>query len=307
MNPLIGRGPWHRISLKFQDPQLESRFLSYASNVWMNTEYWCAVFCLSMIGFKPWMFPTTFVLYPRKFWLLTASQGVFVALFHVVLAKKRPETFMKHRVLISSCTRFVVTLVTTLLLSLDSPNGLPTDSARELILAIISRTSIMTCFLLALGLRIPFRRDFLVQSICMVIAAWWIPGFCAQCSANPSVQAMVDGIGSAMHEIMATLTILGLPIPRLTVEGDSSMCLIVGLFFHLWVGLFIPTLILYWFECTARSAYLFSTSPSEETGSRIRSYKSDGLILLALLCCYGTQGLWFGLNYVIPMALKYVS
>ncbi|GMH40550.1 hypothetical protein BSKO_08454 [Bryopsis sp. KO-2023] len=120
-----------------------------------------------------------------------------------------------------------------------------------LVMRLFSHTPVCSLFFTALH-RLPFRRHFWVHLVGALLSTVWVMNLCDACNASPEVDHAVNRLGWVTEGILVRATALGFPVKRDPLQPGQYSCWLVGLFYHFWLGFFVPSVAVYISELVSR-------------------------------------------------------
>lgn len=142
--------------------------------------------------------------------------------------------------------------------------------------------------------RLPFRQHVWVHFFCAIMSWMWIFNLCEGCERNPDIDSGVNSIGWLTEGAIIRISTFGFPTDRPALLPGQYSCWLVGLFYHIWLGFFLPTAVVYMSELLSRVEYIkrANSISSSEMLDQLNTLKISKLIFAGLVTVVGTQFIW---------------
>lgn len=289
---LLGDCPWD-MWLVFRNVDVESNFMASANQNWMSLDSVANRIPLLLGPAKIFSWQSTGILRTavHHLWLILSS--VVAPLIILANIRSDPILYASRRININSGYRLFVSIGNGLVAVFE--DTLHVWRKHSVGLDIVSKTPIPGMMLMGIALRIPFRRHMLIQGIIASLNWLWVFQFCEACHLDKEIEKSANMIGWATEGAMQRIATLGFPVTRPELKEGQYSCLLIGFFYHWWVGFVIPSAVAYTFECLSRSRYLEPLLKNEDV-EKLKVATWSRLILIGLVFVVGSQTMWFAMK-----------
>ncbi|GMH43345.1 hypothetical protein BSKO_11267 [Bryopsis sp. KO-2023] len=232
-------------------------------------------------------------------WILLS--GVILPWIHLRELTDRWDSYSRKRGRIHHFYKLAVPLGGAVVLLSQDPLS-SWDSGR-IWSSIVSNTPISALFFATFFFRLPFKQHAVLQGIGALLSWMWVFNFDHACDANPEIADSTNRIGWLTEGAILTTAVFGIPVKRPTLQPNDFPCWLVGLFFHFWLGWFVPCVCAYYWESNSKTTFV-KERPKGMPVVDFRTFKNGRGILMAFVSVVGTQAMWFTLKGLVNADLN---
>ncbi|GMH43117.1 hypothetical protein BSKO_11039 [Bryopsis sp. KO-2023] len=294
--------------LTFNRASREADFISTATSTWIKVD--TVIFTLATIigpvKILSWKTPGLYKALLHHTWLIFSS--VACSLMFLRAIRTRPEYYQQNRVVLLSVFRIFLAIGTSVIMHIEDPLdmwGAPTGGVLTVFLRIATKTSITPLWSSALGLQIPFKKHVWIHTFSTLLSALWIPNLCSACDLSDEFTRSTNELGWWTEWAIQKAVVLGFPVKKELPKEGEFPCLLVGLFYHVWLGFVLPTMGVYMVEIISRSKFLMHSLGGASSDCRV--FRIGGLMVGGLYFLVGSQLLWFLLKGIVVGRAPYIE
>ncbi|GMH46005.1 hypothetical protein BSKO_13969 [Bryopsis sp. KO-2023] len=284
--------PWD-MWLRFRNPDVEARFVTHSNEKLTGVDAITNKIPVLLGPAKVFSWKSTGLVRTalHHTWLLSSSLTALVILAAI---RSDPAMYTARRIHINSVYRLVISIGNGLVVMLE--DTLDVWDANSMGVGIVSKSPIAGMLLMGMALRVPFKRHVLIQGVLTCLSCLWVTKFCEACRFDDEIDAAVNRIGWSTDGFMQRLSTLGVVLSkRPDPSAGQYPCWLVGVFYHWWLGFFLPSVVVYVSECLSRWSFL-KPMLEERDAARVKIALHSRLILTGATALIGSQVLWFVLK-----------
>ncbi|GMH42882.1 hypothetical protein BSKO_10801 [Bryopsis sp. KO-2023] len=274
--------PWSHM-LKFHNEEYERH---YAQSMLLSCAKTDRISAIIPLILTPVKCLTSDISHPWEFCLCMAVFYVAIPLFMLWLMTFNPNFYTRNRSLLPFLGRPIIATGCAAIMFYETLWIQP--APLQMLSNIATKSCIVPLITTTFGMRLPFSHHLTIQLISNLLSCFWVKGLDDVCMSDLDVAEGVNTLGYFTERLVV------FPLGGPPLKSGQFSCRLVGLFYHSWLGFFVPTMLLYCIECWGRSSYLEHVSSS--ANQMLQVFRKASLLLAGLVFVVGTQLLWLGLK-----------